>query len=190
MFQTLTSVKAASQDVVSHGVEALSTVVDSASKASELAVGAIKENAAELISVVRNAEGWTPETAVSGFANPQEVLAPVSAKVAKYGKQSLKLAADTQESLASTTHSAVKTLVKHAESMTDELGGTLPAPVEPLLKNYKAALAQSLALYEQAATIGAQMQKQAFAAGEQFFAQVDKAPADVVVQMAPKRKRA
>ncbi|HET7773146.1 MAG TPA: hypothetical protein VFK82_04930 [Burkholderiaceae bacterium] len=187
MFQTLTSVKAASQDVVSHSVEALSTVVDSASKASELAVGAIKENAAELISVVRNAEGWTPE---AGFANPQDVLAPVSAKVAKYGKQSLKLAADTQESLASTTHSAVKTLVKHAESMTDELGSTLPAPVEPLLKNYKAALAQSLALYEQAATIGAQMQKQAFAAGEQFFAQVDKAPADVVVQMAPKRKRA
>jgi hypothetical protein len=178
-------VKAASQEALSHSVEIISTVVGGATKASELVFSAAKESAEGLVSSAKGFEGWTPE---ANWANPTEAIAPVLGKASKYGKASLQLASETTQTLAAQSQAAVKAMSQHSEALMDEATAAMPQ-AEPVVKNIKAAMAQSLAFYEQAFGVASQAQRQFFAAGDQFFAQLDKTPAGEVVQM-PKRKRA
>ncbi len=190
MIQSFEQVKAASQDVVAHSVEMFSTVVDSATKVSELAVQATKEGAGEVVAAVRSVDGWQAETT---WTKPADAMAPVASKVAKYGKAGLKLAGDTAETLSAQSNAAVKALSKRTEAIIEEATAAYPAQAEPMVKNVKAALAQGVAFYEQAAGVMAQFQSQAFAASEQFFAQIDKTVTEAVsdeVVATPKRKRA
>jgi hypothetical protein len=184
MLQAFNHVKAASQEAVAHGVEMMSTVVDSATKASELAFGTAKETADGFVSGVKGFEGWTPD---ASWTNPAELAAPVAGKLSKFGKAQLKLSAETADTLSAQSHAAAKTLSKRSEAFIDEATASMPQ-AEPMVKNMKAAMAQGFAFYEQAFGVAKQMQSQMFAAGDQFFAQMDKSPMAEVVAM-PKRKR-
>lgn len=177
--------KAASQEAVSQGMEIISTVVDSVTKASELVLNAAKESAETLVSSAKGYETWASE---ANWANPSEVIAPTLEKASKYGKAGLQLASETTQALSTQTHSAVRNFSKHSEALMDEAITTLPQ-AEPVVKNLKAAMAQSLAFYEHAFNAASQAQRQFFAAGDQLFAQLDKNQPAEVVQM-PKRKRA
>lgn len=177
--------KAASQEAISQGMEMMSTVVDSVSKASELVLNAAKENAETLVSSAKAYEPWSSE---ANWTNPTEVIAPTLEKASKYGKAGLQLASETTQALSTQSHTAVKNLSKHSEALMDEALSTLPQ-AEPVVKNLKAAIAQNLAFYEHAFNIASQTQRQFFAAGDQLFAQLDKNQPAEVVQM-PKRKRA
>ena len=185
MLQAFNHVKAASQEAVAHGVEMMSTVVDSATTASELAIGSAKEAADGFVSGVKGFEGWTPD---ASWSNPADLVAPIAGKVSKFGKAQLKLSAEAADTLAAQTHAAAKNLSARSEAFIDEAAAALPQ-AEPMVKNIKAAMAQGLAFYEQAFGVAKQMQSQMFAAGDQFFAQMDKSPAEEYVA-APKRKRA
>jgi sulfite reductase alpha subunit-like flavoprotein len=188
MLQVLNQVKAAQQEAMSAGAQAFSTLVESATKYSELSVAAAKDGFADVAAAVKTTEGWTPEV---GFVNPAEKMAPVASKAIKYSKTSLQLAQETADSLADTSYAAVKTMAKRADAITDELAGMLPAQSEPMLKNMKAALAQNLAWYEQAFGVAGQMQKQFFATSEQWMNSVAKETASPsIVSIVPKRKRA
>jgi hypothetical protein len=186
MMQVFNQVKAAQQEAMSAGTQMFSTLVDSATKYSEMSVAAAKDGFADVAGTVKSMEGWTPEVA---FVNPAETMGPATAKAVKYGKTSLNLAQETADSLADTSYAAVKTMAKRAEAITDEVAGMLPAQAEPMVKNVKAAMAQNLAWYEQAFGVGSQMQKQFFAATEQWMNSVAKETAPVV-SIVPKRKRA
>ena len=160
-------VKAASQEALSYSVEIISTVVGSATKASELVFSAAKESAEGLVSSAKGFEGWTPD---ANWANPTEAIAPVLGKASKYGKASLQLASETTEALAAQSQAAVKAMSQQSEALMDEATAAIPQ-AEPVVKNIKAVMAQSLAFYEQAFGVASQAQRQFFAAGDQFFAQ-------------------
>jgi hypothetical protein len=188
MLQVFNQVKAAQQEAMSASTQAFSTLVDSATKYSELSVAAAKDAFGDVAVTVKSFEGWTPD---AGFVNPAEKMAPTASKAVKFGKTSLSLAQETADSLADTSYAAMKTMAKRAEAITDEVAGMLPAQSEPMMKNMKAAMAQNLAWYDQAFGVATQMQKQFFAATEQFMNSVAKETASPsVVSIVPKRKRA
>lgn len=195
MLQMFNQMKAAQQEAMSAGAQAFSTFIEGATKYSELSVAAAQDSLNGITQAAKSFDGWTPEAAMNAsfasFGNPFEKMSPVASKAAQYAKSSLNLVQETTDALSGNSYTAMKTMAKRAEAMTDEVAGMLPAQTEPLVKNVKAAMEQNLAWYDQAYGVANQMQKQFFATAEQLMSNVVKdSVAPSVVSIVPKRKRA